>query len=168
MYLKGLICTECHPPPSTNSPAMVGMEVVILITLRRLNIGTIIGNQLGVQMLNDIKKNVDKFLFEDDIKTRNELALKLCENQSDESYEAICTVIKRDISKNIGTLVYCLGLFPPEKSFLLLIDVICSGNFESANSAMDIIENIEYLDGDIAAKGFELLYEKQDYVHIML
>ena len=40
-----------------------------LITLRRLNIGTIIGNQLGVQMLNDIKKNVDKFLFEDDIKT---------------------------------------------------------------------------------------------------
>ena len=140
---------------------MVGMEVVILITLRRLNIGTIIGNQLGVQMLNDIKKNVDKFLFEDDIKTRNELALKLCENQSDESYEAICTVIKRDISKNIGTLVYCLGLFPPEKSFLLLIDVICSGNFESANSAMDIIENIEYLDGDIAAKGFELLYEKQ-------
>ncbi len=49
-----------------------------------------------------------------------------------------------------GTFVHSLTNFKGELSFELAINLVISGNFEVAHEAFEIINSVEYLDGELA------------------
>lgn len=93
---------------------------------------------------------------------RNELALDLAATGDPRVLQALVRLIRRpELRDARGTLVHCLENFDPSAIFELLIELAIDGNWEVAHEAVQLLETVESIEGDVVSRAKRAVQDAQ-------